>query len=338
MKTSTNSKCSSLCLVFLCVVALLANLGAQTEGTNNSNNNDTIYLKTKKQLPILNNCRFIPSDVIRDPFMNTYIKLNAGTGAALDLTTYVKNLQGEVFDTLSGDLSYIAGELEFQYAVNNWLAFNGAYGGSSRLGSNTYTLLTSGISYTTGFTLGGKIRIWQNDKMFLSGSIDYASHEIALYSVYEFVKQVYESGGEIDSAKNSLLEKDNIYITFLNANYAYAPNDWCGILAVAGWGVSKAFQSKERGNVRLAAAVSIDFDNVAFIHFPVGIIASTRYNSYSENGSNTSDIFEYGFKLAYTGHKDFDIGIENSYTTVNYKLSDEKVKTFLTTFNLRYYF
>ena len=337
MKAKLNFKQIVSSLVILYFV-ILSSVSAQTKETSAPNDKDTIYLKVDKQLPIINGFRFIPTDVIRDPFIDTYIKLSAGTGAALDLTSYVKNFQGEVFDTASGDLTYVSGGLEFQYAVNDWLAFNIGGGGSSRLGNNAYTLLTSGISYTTGFTLGGKIKIWKDEKMLLSGSVDYTSQEIALYSIYDFVKDIYENGGEIDSAKNSLLEKDKVYVAFLNANYAYAPTNWCGFTAVGGWGISKAFQSKDRGNFRIGATYSIDFENVEFIKFPIGLLLSTRYNSYAETGSTLSDIFEYGFKIAYTGHKDFDIGIEGTYQSVKYALSAEPVKTVLTKFNLRYYF
>jgi len=163
---------------------------------------------------------------------------------------HVKDLQGNVLDTLSGDVAYISGELEFQYAVNNWLAFNASYGGYARVGKNTYTILTSGISYSTGFTLGGKIRIWYSEKMLLSGSIDYTLNNVFLHSVYDFVKKVYDSGGMIDSAEYSLLENEELPETFLNLNFAYAPTDYFGVLSVAGFGVGKTFKSKSKGNVR----------------------------------------------------------------------------------------
>ncbi len=264
------------------------------------------------------------------------MKINVGTGLALDLNSYVKDLDGNIRDTLSGDLTYISGELQFQLAVNDWLAFNLGAGGSGRLGSNMYTILTSGISYTTFLTLGGKAKIWQNDNMVLSTTLDFKYQNIYLYSVYDFVKEVYEEGG-FDST-SSLLEKDNISSTILNLNYAYAPTDWCGVLAQAGWGLGEAFETKTRGNVRVGAAFSVDFDNVDAIEFPIGILASVRYNSFGEGGSNVKDIFTYGFKLAYTGHKDFDIGIENTYQSLSYMASDEKIKTILSSFSLRYYF
>jgi hypothetical protein len=299
---------------------------------------DSSILLTHKRLPILNNFRFIPSDIVKDPFMNTYIKLNVGSGIALDLKSYVKNLQGEVFDTLSGDISYLSGDLEFQYAVNDWLAFNIDVGGSGRLGSNAYTILTSGISYQTTITLGGKIRIWQNDKMFLSGTVDYSSSEVAVYSLYDFVKEVYENGGEIDTAANSLLQKETLPKAFVNANYAYAPADWFGLLGVAGFGFIKTFDTVERGNYRIGVAAAIDFLNVESIHFPIGILLSARYNKFSETGSSAENLVLFGFRIGYTGHKDFDIGIENTYENLYYKKSDEKVKAILTSFKMRYYF
>jgi hypothetical protein len=337
MKTYIRIQYPILYLAFLSFILLNTNLVAQTEETNNQKDSVTSYLRTEKQLPILNNFRFIPSEVVYDPFINTYIKLNVGSGTALDIKSYRKDWNtGSIRDTLSGDITYISGELQFQLAVNDWLAFNLGAGGSGRLGTNTYTILTSGISYTTFLTLGGKAKIWENDKMVLSTTLDFKYQNIYLYSIYDFVKKVVETGG-IDST-TSMLEKDNVSQTFLNVNYAYAPKDWCGVLAQAGWGLGEAFETKTRGNARIGAAFSVDFDNVDFVEFPIGILASVKYSSFGEGGSNVSNIFTYGFKIAYTGHKDFDIGIENTYQSLSYKSSDEKIKTILSAFCLRYYF
>jgi len=337
MKTCIHNRYLIIYLASLCFILLNSNLSAQTEGINNQKDSVTSNLRAEKQLPILNNFRFIPSEVVYDPFITTFIKLNVGSGTALDLTSYRKDWNtGEIKDTLSGDLTYISGELQFQLAVNDWLAFNLGAGGFGRLGTNTYTILTSGISYTTVLTLGGKAKIWENDKMVLSTTLDFKYQSVYLYSIYDYVKEVVETGG-IDSTI-SMLEKDNLSQTFLNLNYAYAPADWCGILAQAGWGLGEAFETKTRGNVRVGAAFSVDFDNVDFIEFPIGILASVKYNSFGEGGSDVKNIFTYGFKIAYTGHKDFDIGIENTYQSLNYKSSDEKIKTILSSFSLRYYF
>ena len=336
MRTDLQSRYLILYLALLCFIPLNANLTAQTEETTEQKDTVISYLRTDKKLPILNNFRFIPSEIVYDPFITSYIKTNVGTGIALDLKSYVKDLQGNIRDTLSGDLTYISAELQFQLAVNDWLAFNVGAGGYGRLGTNTYTLLTSGISYTSFLSVGGKAKIWQNDKMILSTTLDFKYQDIYLYSIYDFVKEVYETGG-IDST-STLLENDIISSTFLNVNYAYAPADWCGILGVAGWGLGEAFKTKTRGNIRIGAAFSVDFDNVDAIEFPIGVVASVKYNSIGEGGSNLKDIFTYGFKIAYTGHKDFDIGIENTYQSLTYKANDQKIKTILNSFHLRYYF
>jgi hypothetical protein len=331
MKTNTARHFANSMLLIIIVLSTTHGLQAQEV-------QDSSILRTHKRLPMLNGFRFIPSDIVQDPFINTFIKLSAGSGVALDLKSYIKNLQGDVLDTLSGDISYLSGDLEFQYAANDWLAFNVDFGGSGRLGSNAYTILTSGISYTTTFTLGGKIRIWQNDKMFLSGSIEYSSSEVAVYSIYDFVKGVYENGGKIDSAAHSLLQTETLPNAFGNFNFAYAPTDWCGLLGVAGFGVTKVFDRKERGNFKLGAAVAIDFLNVEYVHFPIGILLSARYNTLAETGSDIENFTVLGFRIGYTGHKDFDIGIENTYTNLKIKTSDEKTKALLMAFKIRYYF
>lgn len=336
MKTFIQIRYLILYLSFLCFILLNGNLIAQTEETDNVNNSDTTYLRSKKLLPILNNFRFIPSEIIPDPFITSFIKINVGTGLALDLTSYLKKFDGTIRDTVSGDLTYIQAGLQFQYAVNDWLAFNLGGGGFGRLGTNTYTILTQGVSYATVIALGGKAKLWQNDKMYLSTSLDFKYQSIFLYSIYDFVKEAVENGG-IDST-SSLLTEDNVSSTYLSVDYAYAPADWCGVLAVAGFGLGQAFQTKTKGNIIIGTAFSVDFDNVDAIEFPIGILASVKYNSFGDGGSNASNIFTYGFKIAYTGHKDFDIGIENTYQNLSYKASDEKIKTILTSFTLRYYF
>lgn len=331
MKNYIRMHFADLVILILIFIFSSINLNAQEK-------QDSSLLLRYKRLPILNNFRFIPSDIVRDPFINTYVKLNAGSGTALDLKNYVKNLDGEIIDTLSGNVTYLSGELEFQLAVNDWLAFALSYGGSGRLGTNAFTIITSGITYQTTMTLFGKARIWENDKMFLSGSIDYSSSDVTLYSIYDFVKKVQELNGDIDSAKSYLLETETLPKAFINLNYAYAPADWFGLLGVAGWGVAKPFENKQRGNLRLGIAASVDFLNVESIHFPLGLLVSARYNSFSENGSNIDNYVTLGFRIGYTGHKDFDIGIENTYSNLNYKKSDEKVKAMLIAFKIRYYF
>ena len=212
MKTFIHIKYLILYFAFLCFILQNVDLIAQTEETNNQKDTVTSNLRAEKQLPILNNFRFIPSEVVYDPFINTYIKLNVGSGLALDLSSYVKDLQGNILDTLSGDISYLSADFQFQLAVNDWLAFSAGAGGFGRIGTNTYTLLTSGMSYATGFSLGAKAKLWQNEKMYLSTTLDYKYQNIYLYSIYDFVKEAVANEG-IDST-SSLLSEDIIISTF----------------------------------------------------------------------------------------------------------------------------
>jgi hypothetical protein len=327
-------------LVFILLMLFMVNtvMSAQDSLNSDASSKDDPILRTYKRLPILNGFRFIPSDIVRDPFINTFIKLNFGGGTALDLQSYIRNIKGEVLDTLSGDITYISAEIEFQYAVNDWLSFNAIYGGNSRLGTNAYTLLTTGISYTSGYTLGSKIRIWQSEKMLLSGSAEYSSTDVTQFSIYEFAKDVYESGGKIDSTTSSIITEDVLSKMFANVNYAWAPTNWLGFLGIAGFGAGEVFQGKRMGIVRLGAGASIDFANFGPLSFPIGILGSVRYNSYSESGEKVNNLFIYGLRIGYTGHKDFDIGIENTYQNLKYLKNDQMIQTIVYAFKMRYYF
>lgn len=323
-------KKTKLLLLFLMLISV-------NSYSQNTNNTDSVDLRTHKRLPVLNGFRFIPSDVVKDPFVNTYFKINAGAGLALDLQSQVKNFRGTVIDTLSGDLTYVLAEVEFQYAVNDWLSFNAMYGGAGRLGNNTYTLLSAGISYTNGFNVGSKVRLINKEKFVLSANVNYSSTQVALYSIYDYIKRAVQNYGD-STVKNDLLVEDNVKNFFIGTNAAYAPCNWIGFLGNAGFGFGKPFEQKSRGNVKVGLAASVDFLNVKHIGFPIGILTSAKYTAFSETGENSDNLFTYGLRIGYTGHKDFDIGIEAAYSKLNYRKTDYQIKSVQYSAKVRYYF
>jgi len=318
--------------LFLLLIAFSGNAFPQ-----NNTDADTMHLRTSKRLPILNGFRFIPSDIVKDPFINTYFRINAGAGLALDLQTEIKNFQGTVVDTVTGDLTYILAEIEFQYAVNDWLSLNFMYSGSGRLGSNTYTLLSEGISYTTGYSLGSKVRVINKENYTVSLNANYSSTQIALYSIYDYIKRAVQNYGDT-TVKNDLLTKDKVNNLFLSTNAAYAPNNWLGFLGVAGFGFGKPFEQKVRGNFKLGFAASVDFLNLKPIYFPIGILASAKYSAFSEMGENSDNLFTYGLRIGYTGHKDFDIGMEAAYSKLTNKKTNYAIESIQYSAKVRYYF
>ena len=306
--------------------------------TVNKTEADTNVLRTNKKLPILNNMKFITSDVVSDPFINTYFSIAAGTGIAYDLQTNIKNFKGDIIKTVNGDLTYISGGIQFQFACNDWLAINAGYSGGGRLGTNTFTVLSQGISYATSTTFGTKFRISNNKKLQFSGIVDFAYRSVYSYSFYDYIKQAIENGQD-SLAKNTLLQEDNVTKTFISCSWAYAPSDWIGFMAIAGYGAVKPLQQKLKGNIRLGGLAQIDFQNVKNIRFPIGISLSARYNSFSETAEDVNNIITYGFSVQYTGHKDFDITIETTYQYLNYQNRiDDRIRSVQTFARVKYYF
>ncbi len=80
MGTKKNS-----CLIFWIPFLLLINTNLYSQEAQ-----DSSILNAYKRLPILNNFRFMPTEVIRDPFINTFVKINMGACAALDLNSMSK--------------------------------------------------------------------------------------------------------------------------------------------------------------------------------------------------------------------------------------------------------
>jgi hypothetical protein len=118
-------------------------------------------------------------------------------------------------------------------------------------------------------------------------------------------------------AENNMLHTDYISNIFINGNWAYAPANWIGFLGVLGFGLGEQFEGASRGNLRIGGLVSIDFQNVKGIKFPIGLAFSTKYNSFSETSEKVDNIITYGFSIGYTGHKDFDIIIESIFQSLD---------------------
>ena len=88
-------------------------------------------------VPVLGSHRFMPNSIVKDPFINTYIRNSVGIGQALDLDIPIVVIDGQEIFGLRGDLVFASFDFEYHHTVKDWLAVWGRFNILARLGNDT---------------------------------------------------------------------------------------------------------------------------------------------------------------------------------------------------------
>lgn len=308
---------------------------ASGEDPETEKKDSTIFKPIYKTIPEKNGFRFIPSDLIKDPFITTYVRSSLGYGTAFDLETIVKGFRGDTLGVYEGDISFLSLELEYQQAINKWLGVYGLLNVSGRISTSVSTLLSSGLTLVDGFTLGGMARIWENDKMFLSGTFSYDKRYATSVSIYNLAKSISEDSTiNFDSA--DFVGVSNSGKFSVSANYSFAPNNFLGFTAVFKFGLGNPFDGKDKGIIETGLATGIDFQNL--VNVPLGLLLSYRFNSLGSNGEDILNTSTLSLGLSYTGHQDFNIGMEATYYRFDQPKVGVKINALTQMLKMRYYF
>jgi hypothetical protein len=287
-----------------------------------------------KRLPELSGFRFIPSDIVKDPFVTTYIRTTTGVGSVLDYSNTILNFQGDTLGTYSGTMTFARLGVEYQQAVNEWLAFWGQVDVDARVGTSVSSIFSQGISVVTGYAIGGMARVWHNDRMFLSGSLYYRGNSLTGISPYQWAKSIVIDSAGIDN--DELVSEANSGLGYAGVHFAYAVNEWLGLTSAVSGGLGNAFRDGDKGLFSAGVTAGVDFRNITPV--PLGLLLGYQFNTTPSSGDNASDISAFNFGVGYTGHRDFNVILES--TSMKYKIqgAPSEVNTLVTAFKIRYYF
>jgi len=281
----------------------------------------------------LNGHLFIPSSNLEAPFITTDLGNQVGAGTASNVTTVIPDLDGEDL-LLTGNVTFLGLGFRYQQAIASWVAARVSVSGLGRLGTDTESLLSTGISATASFNLGAQARIWRNKHFFLSGSLDYESDGITQVNVLNWVKQVVDSGDLTDS----LLVSSGSTASFVGGfNLAYSPAAWLGLTGLFKFGLGEGFGDLDAQFVyRSGLLADVDFKEFGFI--PIGVSLFAKRARFAQRSADFNESIEtFGGGLFYTGEEDFSIGLEYTFSTVPTDIGPE-VDLSQISINMRYYF
>ncbi|NOR14306.1 MAG: hypothetical protein GQ544_01240 [Candidatus Aminicenantes bacterium] len=348
----TNSKKAKVWLFFaLITVAILClfsvNLAAQSsasDSTSSSSSGSTSteqeteqLIKKKRRLPFLNGHTYIASATMpQTPFVTTYFRNSTGIGSALGFDIPVYDPEGEFLTTVDGKLTYMMLEISYQQAINDWLAVWLSGAGVGRVGLNAESVLSKGLSGVGAIELGGLARILHKDKFILSGAFSLRHNKQIGVDIIGFAKSIIDTG-IIDEA--NLLTRIPSWRYKGGLRFAYAVNDLLGFIVTTDLGFGDNLEGKDKRDTvfDIGGLASLDLNTRTKI--PIGLLLGYSHTSYPES---SGDIIERvgvtTLRIAYTGSREFSLGLEFSYASAPLKESDQSLNYSGTYINLQYYF
>lgn len=283
---------------------------------------------------VLNGHEFMPSRVVEDPFAITLFGTTTGGGIAFDLKTPFLDFEGDTLGTLVGDVAFMALGFRYQQRFGRWFAARFSFGGTARLGVDEQSVLAQGVTGAFVWKLGATARIFQSDKIIVSGALDFARTDLVGLNIFGFARKVIDEG--LGAEDNSLVQKGDAISGVASGRVGWAPAAWIGVMGVLEGGVGDVTDESSQTLFGGGVAVEIDLKNLGLI--PIGFQLSGDTDAFSQGGADlAARSWNYGLGIFYTGWDDFSIGFETVTALLDRRDVDDDFEAFIATFSLRYW-
>lgn len=292
------------------------------------------HLAAQEPSRVLNGHEFMPSRVVEDPFAITYFGTRTGGGIAFDLKTPFVDLAGDTLGTLVGDVAFLQLGFAYQQRFGRWFAARFRFGGSGRLGVDEQSVLAQGVTGSFTWNLGATARLFQSDRIIVSGALDFARTDLVGLDPFGFVRKVIDEG--LDREDNSLVQKGDAISGVGSGRVGWAPASWVGVTGVLEAGFGDVTDESSDMLFGGGVAVGIDLKNLGVI--PIGFQLSGETDAFTQSGADlAARSWSYGLGVFYTGWPDFSIGFETVTAFLDRRDVEDDFEAFVATFNLRYW-
>ena len=320
-----------LAYAFFLLAFITIEISAQ-EGTDGEELNSSSL--EQSIVPVLGEHKFMPNSVVKDPFIKTYIRNSVGIGQALDLDIPIVVIRDRTVFGLRGDLVFASLDFEYHHAVKDWLAVWGRINILARLGNDTQSLLSQGLTANTGFEFGWLFKLMKKDNTMLSLSFSLENGSATIVNLLHFIDSIIDDD---DSSNVSLVNNVQSLRGGSGLRFAWAASKLFGFYVT---GELLYGQSAEvRGDSEFSYNIGgvLDFDLNAVSDLPFGIQVGYKYANFPSPGENTTgDLNIFLFRIGYNKTSDLSIAIESSINKTQYL--NQTLNAGLTKIMLRYYF
>jgi hypothetical protein len=293
-------------------------------------------LTPRTTAPMLADHRFTTTSAVRGPFVSTYFRNSIAVGMAPGSEIPLAVIKGEEITFETGDVMFSTLVLEYQQAVKDWMGFWVNFGLAGRLGTETSSLLSQGVTVVSGYRLGWLLRIMQSDNMALSGTVQVDNDGYTAVDLTGFVEGIIDDGLTED---DELVYSSSLMIAKTGLSYAWAIDRTTGLTAsgMVGYGESPDRAAGSDWYFDLGAAV--DFDLRREISLPIGAALGVRSTSIPESDLNLGNsLTTAAIRADYIGRHDLNIGLEIQSQWQDLRGSDKNLRYTIAAMDFRYYF
>ena len=272
---------------------------------------------------------FVPTTFIPDAFVDTELTFGLGYSNSIETDIPIFGPGGQQIGAVKSDLLFMTGGVEFNCALRDWIGFTARFNALARSGSNTASLLASGLSAGSGFGLGWEFRLAESDRSMFSASVSAERTAITLIDVAAFV----------DDPDLGLSRTVTPLFGVVDARYAYGVNDFIGLSASAsiGFGENPREDYDSHAFWKLGGVASFNLSQR--YDTPLGFALGVRTSSYPVSVENADGNALAGLlSVAYMGRPDFALSLDIAYERVPIDYEDVAIGYLGFTFGLTYCF
>ena len=320
----------NLLLILFAMLFVVTSTIAQTSSAPDVKSNQI-------KLPVLDGHRFVVNPYTNSPFIKTYFRNSLGGGVAMDLQVPILIVDGEPLAGLRGDLTFLTLNFEYQYAVNNWLAFFGNVGMVSRFGTEPQALIAQGLNATYGFELGWMFKLLETNKVVLSATANLWNQSGTVLNLYDFVQDIIDNGGL--RPENQLIYSKDYIQGGGGLRVAWAPNKLIGVNGLSEFAFGESLDNKGT-KVFYNIAGSIDLDLNKIYSVPIGFALGFTFNTFlSSNDSSVDEIATNIFlRTSYTGRNDILISLDMTWNKLPISQPKQTLNGMTGMLSIEYYF
>ncbi len=284
------------------------------------------------RLPQLGHHVFVVSDLVKDPFVKTYVRNSVGIGTVTGYDVPLGIIEGDSIVGIAGDLLYAILEFEYQHKVKDWIAVHGGVRLTGRLGTGVQSLLASGITASSEFELGWLIKLLRSERAMLSGVLNLNNGQITAISLLGFIDDLLAG----DQA--SLVQTTPSLRGSGGFRFAYGVSQLFGFNLSGDVGYGESIDSKAGSAwyYRTGGYASFNFRESTAI--PLGVAVGGRIESLPASDNIDDDVAEVLLRIAYTGTDNFSVSMDINYGDLISSTQFEGAGVGTVRFNLRYYF
>jgi len=299
----------------------------------NTSYSQTTHTDPESKVPNLGGHAFPSLSHFRSSFVSTSLQANIGFGITSPIVINGITIGDHELLSFEGKLLFMSAEVQYQQRFNQWLALFISFNMAGRMGTDMSTILADGVSTIAGGDIGWLIRIYQNKRFNLSGSLKISNVTGNFINVSEYVEDLIN-----DVPDPAITRKIPSMSAGIGIHGAYAISPVFGLQVNANYAVGESFD-REGSKGYYSGGLMADADFMPSYNVPVGLALGYSLTSAPDIFSTEGGISHiFNGKLGYTGSSEYELGLQCSYYNLKLNSTDQSTGVTTITLVLKLYF